>query len=101
MKCIHDVSQSIMDDRRKRLSRVVTNTSLRDRAEDFQDNVRKTVDWMMGKRDLADNTLHKGVENQSRETPKPMLRRSSGTDEEPRSSPNRKQLLRRRSSAFL
>lgn len=101
MRSIHDVSQSIMDDRRKRLSRVVTNASLRDKAEDFQDNLKKTVDWMMGKRDVADNTSHVGAQNQSREVRKPMLLRSSSADEQQRSSPDRKQLLRRRSSAFL
>jgi hypothetical protein len=99
MRTIHEASQAIMDARRKRLASN-TNTQLRDKADDFAENLKKTVDWVIGKKDSVGNT---SLED-SQEPPKPtLLLRSSSTGDQPRkqNSPTRHQLLRRRSSAFL
>ncbi|KAL7503285.1 hypothetical protein ACHAXN_001095 [Cyclotella atomus] len=97
MHTIHEASQAITDARRKRLAGT-TKTQLRDKADDFAENLKKTVDWVIGKKDSVGNNSCDDSPEASKPTP-PL--RSSSTCDQPRISPTRKQLLRRRSSAFL
>eukprot|EP00956_Cyclotella_meneghiniana_P002778 scaffold3275_cov70-Cyclotella_meneghiniana.AAC.5 len=88
MKEIQEASQAILNNRCRRL---VTKVQLREKANEFQENLKKTVDWMVCKKDTVDNSSHNQVSNvQTQEA-----------ETKPSTSPVRKQLTRRPSTAFL
>lgn len=88
-----------MDARCKSCS-CATKTQLRVKADDFAENFKKTMDWALGKNNSVKNSFNE-AEDESQDTHKLPLRRSSSTGDEAQGPPARKQLLRRRSSAFL
>ena len=87
MKEIQEASQAILNNR----CRLVTEVQLREKANEFQENLKKTVDWMVCKKDAVDTSSHNQVSNvQTQEA-----------ETKPSKSPVRKQLTRRPSTAFL
>ena len=101
MRSIHEASQAIIDAQRKRLA-CATKSQLRDKADEFAENLKKTMDWALEKKNSVNNSFGKSKVDQSQDTPDKLpLRRASSTGDEHQGSPARKQLLRRSASAFL
>ena len=92
MSVLHDASEAIIGNRRKRMASI-TKTQLRDSADNFADNLRKTVERVMGKKEGANSSSREDLQYPLHEGQRTTLCSSN--------SPDRKQLLRRHSSAFL
>ena len=86
MNEIHEVSRAALNNPCRKL---VTKTQLREKANEFQENLKKTVDWMVCNKDVDNISDHGVSDDRPQVTPKP------------RKSLAQKQLTRRPSTAFL